>query len=269
MRLVETTSLNISILYATLSHCWGKLDFLKLTTENLDSFKTSIPYNFLTKTFQDAINVCRELGLQYLWIDSLCIIQNSPQDWKIEAGRMASVYGGSHVNIAAAHAEDGSEGLFIKDANTVDAAYIPSSSPNLPAYTVTDSRYYLNGISSTHLSSRAWAFQERILSSRVLHFGSGDLFWECRTKNASEYFPNGLFPYDKRPSSRRPKPSLDNWPQIIELYSKCKMTYYSDKLVALAGVACISQRDIGDEYVAGLWRTRMEELLLWHRLRKP
>lgn len=75
VRLVETASLAGNVAYATLSHCWGRLDFLKLTTGGLESFKNFIPIHLLTRTFQDAIHVTRSLGLQYLWIDSLCIIQ--------------------------------------------------------------------------------------------------------------------------------------------------------------------------------------------------
>lgn len=198
------------------------------------------------------------------WIDSLCIIQDSTEDWEKEAGRMASVYGETHINIAATGAIDGNVGLFLKHANTVGGACFPSSSPNLPTYAVVHPGLYRDGISNTVLSSRAWAFQERVLSSRTLHFGFGDLFWECHTKDACEFFPNGIPPpfttYDA--IGRRSELVSARWSMITELYSKCYMTNSRDKLVALAGVARMAQQESGEDYIAGMWRTRMEELLL-------
>lgn len=85
LKLIESLNLKSSLAYATLSHCWGTLEFLRLTQETLNSFKISIPFEDLPKTFQDAITITQQLGIGYLWIDSLCIIQDSPKDWKKEA----------------------------------------------------------------------------------------------------------------------------------------------------------------------------------------
>lgn len=107
-----TTDIPLDAQYATLSHCWGQLDFVKLSRANLASFRQSIPYQELPKTFQETITITRQFGLRYLWIDSLCIIQDEIEDWSNEAPRMATVYGNSSLNIAATGARDGSEGLF-------------------------------------------------------------------------------------------------------------------------------------------------------------
>jgi hypothetical protein len=98
--------------YAALSHCWGRKQPLRLTTASLDRFKNTIPWSSLPETFQDAITVTRHLNLQYLWIDSLCIIQDSRTDWEIESARMASVYRGSYVTILASSSA-GSEESFL------------------------------------------------------------------------------------------------------------------------------------------------------------
>lgn len=79
----------------------------------------AIPEDELTKTFQDAIQIALSLGLQYLWIDSLCIIQSSPEDWAKESVLMHSVCSGSAINIAAAGAEDGTKGCFITPCQMV------------------------------------------------------------------------------------------------------------------------------------------------------
>ncbi|KUJ18197.1 HET-domain-containing protein [Mollisia scopiformis] len=268
VQLVETKDLEISAPYAALSHCWGRLDFVKLTSETLDSFKTGIPFDILTKTFQEAIQVTLNLGLQYLWIDSLCIIQDSVHDWEREASLMSSVYGHSHVTIAASSAKDGSEGLFLRPPDFIGGALMGSSTEDVPTYAVAYEKLYAQGITSTHLSSRAWTLQERLLSHRTLYFGEGDVFWECWTKYSCEFFPDGmqeplLGAYDP---GVRPNAMRDSWREIIVPYSSCKMTKGSDKLVALAGVAREAQRECGDTYVAGLWRTGMEEMLCWRRL---
>lgn len=101
-------------LYATLSHCWGKGEFGTLKDTNFVDLQRGIPDQFLSRTFAVAINIARGAGLPYLWIDSLCIIQGNKKDWEIEASKMASVYGGSSLNIAASSARGGTEGCFLK-----------------------------------------------------------------------------------------------------------------------------------------------------------
>lgn len=99
---------------ATLSHCWGPSQPLKLLTSNIESMRQEIPIASLPRTFQHAVIVASHLGLEYLWIDSLCIIQDSTQDWLQELGLMEDVYTNSICNIAASHSSDGHGGLFRK-----------------------------------------------------------------------------------------------------------------------------------------------------------
>jgi hypothetical protein len=98
--------------YATLSHCWGESKFRTLDMASLREFQEAIPQEALSKTFCDAIFIARGLGIFYLWIDSLCIIQDDPEDWRTESAPMSSVYGGSTLNIAASAARDGRVGCF-------------------------------------------------------------------------------------------------------------------------------------------------------------
>ena len=109
----DATQLQGVLKYATLSHCWGTLDILKLSKNNLDSFYQAIPMEALCKTFQDALVAARALELKFIWIDSLCIVQDDEDDWARESASMADVYGNALINIAATHAPDGSAGLFI------------------------------------------------------------------------------------------------------------------------------------------------------------
>jgi hypothetical protein len=97
---------------ATLSHCWGSHKFLTLGRVDPDAFRTRVPAEVPLKTFRDAIEMARFLCIDYLWIDSLCILQNDPHDWKRESLSMTSLYGGSFVNLAASRAIDGSASCF-------------------------------------------------------------------------------------------------------------------------------------------------------------
>jgi hypothetical protein len=100
-----------NIKYTALTHCWGVSRIPVLTTqENIKQMLCHIHVSSLTKTFQDAIIITRQLGLQYLWIDSLCIIQGDKDDWASESATMANVYAGCTVNIVAAAASEGSVG---------------------------------------------------------------------------------------------------------------------------------------------------------------
>ena len=98
--------------YLTLSHCWGKIAFLRLQKDNLDILTNSFPISSLPQTFQDAITFTRKIGIQFLWIDSLCILQDSFRDWEQESTLMAKIYGNSSLNLAATAAIDSSKDLF-------------------------------------------------------------------------------------------------------------------------------------------------------------
>jgi len=108
---------NSAVKYAALTHCWGSIEeFVTTTRDNLEQMLHRIPLSMLTKTFKDAITITRRLGLQYLWIDSLCILQGDQDDWIRESATMANVYSGCTVNIVAAGAPNGSIGcLFRRD----------------------------------------------------------------------------------------------------------------------------------------------------------
>lgn len=146
--------------YSTLSHCWGISAFPKLTQSSLGSFMSSIPTEELTRTFTDAISITRALGIDYLWIDSLCIIQDSDQDWQTESALMSSVYSGSKINIAAAAAHDGTEGCFCQPSEYTKSVHVEEVvSGQKLAYTFVQEDIYLASLFKTHLASRAWALQ--------------------------------------------------------------------------------------------------------------
>ena len=112
LRLHETSYIQDEITYTTLSHCWGKIPIHRLLTSNLEDMKVSIDPSVLTKSFREAIEITRRMHKRYLWIDSLCIIQDSVDDWRFESQLMGSVYQYGFCNIAATSGHDGRSGCF-------------------------------------------------------------------------------------------------------------------------------------------------------------
>lgn len=244
-----------------------------LTQDNLLLFQEQIPFEELPQTFRDAIEVTKRLGLDYVWIDALCIIQSEPgcsnNDWTKEAGRMRSVYGGSFLNIAATSAMSVHEGFLGKD-------FRQHYHGGLVARVTTENSCRVQNFYSptaheettfeTHLASRAWAFQERVLSRRTLSFGDTGMSWECRSQTSSEFLPDGFNEWREQ-QGLLPKVFPENrplgWTNVVMKYSKTNLTYPSDRLPALSGVASRQQAVTGGHYLAGMWRERLHEQLLW------
>lgn len=173
-RLCERNDIDPSSQYLTLSHCWGKEMPRKLLKATLNAMKKSILVSELSQTFQDALAMTRQLDLRYIWIDSLCIIQDSEADWRKESALMGQIYSKSHCNLAASTALDGSGGLF-QDRDTFPLQPISldvrgricSAIPN---------ELWSRGVEDMPLNTRAWVFQERTLARRNLHFSSTQLY---------------------------------------------------------------------------------------------
>jgi hypothetical protein len=149
--------------------------------------KQNIPWNHLSKTFQDLIKITRKLGIQYIWIDSLCIVEDDKEDWRAESSKIDSIYGNSYLTFNANYAKDGSEGCLchakpLKASET--RITLSDSDPSLRCIYVDDPFPHSEvwGYKITHgsnLDHRAWALPERLLSPRMLHCISNELVWEC------------------------------------------------------------------------------------------
>jgi hypothetical protein len=258
--------------YATLSHCWGKAKFDTLKIHNLDTFREQIPEKALSQTFKDAIIIAQEFGIPYIWIDSLCIVQDDKDDWTREAASMSTVYGGSTLNIAASGASDGTQGCFFKSTPTIQCRVSIKCSSRTILYQCIPRGTYDIDLMRMPLMKRGWALQERILPPRTLHFTSTQLFWECYENVACEMFPQGTPEFlreDYLWSSFFHKKPLTRsmWSSMVSRYSGCDLTLAEDKLTAISGLAHIIQSETEDEYVAGMWRKDLEVQLCWYILR--
>ncbi|TGO19780.1 hypothetical protein BTUL_0002g00230 [Botrytis tulipae] len=266
-RLVFTADYQERLRYATLSHSWGSHEVIKLTTKNIGQLMKEIPLDILPKTFEDAINITQKLGIDFLWIDSLCIIQNDDDDWQKESALMSSVYGGSFITIAASSARDSTEGCFLRPTNF--SGGLRARITDGGRQRVQDFRNQAEYESSTltaHLGTRAWALQEKLLSPRTIHFGDRGAFWECRSLIASEFFPDEFLDIFVHPLVCRTRIYEPQWRQIVNLYSASNLTYGKDKLPAFSGIAKLEFDENGDQYLAGMWRKQIEEQLCWVRV---
>jgi Heterokaryon incompatibility protein (HET) len=261
--------------YATLSHCWGKLQPLKLLTSNIDDMKQSFSMDLVPKTFADAFLVAKDLGIQFIWIDSLCIIQDSRGDWLKESAMMGTVYGAAHLNIAATGVVDGSEGLlFNHDPRYAAPTQISIGWEGLPEklyLVIEDKKAWGNRFEDFPLCQRAWILQERILAPRILHFTKEQYIWECRRHVLSEFFPNGLPNHlrDYHAVRNFVLPSLQGsfpvaWARVIRLYTRAKLTFPQDKLTAISGLASEMRRcgHVSGRYIAGMWESQLPISLL-------
>jgi hypothetical protein len=181
--------------YVAFSHCWGTKRIIGITTSlTILGYQARIQTSSLPPNFQDAIKITRNLGFLYLWIDALCIIQDSASDWEREAARMASVYGNASLVISASAAIDSQQGMLIQREIATSPAFGPGKkvyfqharTQQLKGPDSFDSHLrILDALGDAPISSRAWTLQERVLASRILHYADCQLIWEC---NQTCYF---------------------------------------------------------------------------------
>ncbi|KAL9125265.1 MAG: hypothetical protein Q9217_005501 [Psora testacea] len=276
----ETKDIGPSHRYATLSHCWGKVLPVRLLYEFYEQFQVGIAIHHLPRTFQDAIHFTRALDVKYLWIDALCIIQDSQDDWLHEALLMSSVYSGSWLNLAATSSADGHGGLFRTSDPLLNLPCQVKATWQGPPFNdlvIIDESAWSRQIDQAPLNERGWVLQERVLAPRTVHFAHDQMWWDCRNFQASEVFPTGIpdHVFDLRPQLIRAFMQLRSdseivgskgWLRCVEKYTQTKLTFDSDRLIAIAGVAKVVQQLLGraeDDYLAGMWKQGLAVDLLW------
>ncbi|KAK7977075.1 hypothetical protein PG988_004565 [Apiospora saccharicola] len=224
--------------YCALSYCWGPPDsqtFLT-TTETLHDRLRGIDFGALPKTFQDAVQITRSLGMRYLWIDGLCIIQGDKDDWESEAGRMGAVYENASLVIAASGSAS-AQGCFAtgqREMSSVDLPYYSDNGQFGGLVHVCQQPFRWKDASPTDgpLQQRGWALQEAYFARRALHF-----------------MPGALLGVVEKSSSTKETTG--------------QLTYKSDRLVAIQAYATELQKKNGDTYDLGVFLSRLPSQLLW------
>jgi len=289
-RLIDTPT--FSVPYVALSYRWGMSSPVwQTTTDNFDDRHASIDSGSLPKTLSDAILFTARMGISYIWIDSICIIQDDGEDWAREASLMASVYQGAVFTIAADRAEDSTEGIFNLKSDS------PFSIEESFDITTTlsngeESRIFLfegkshsselskswrdmgDLVLHSKLRDRGWVLQERLLSPRIIHFSTDQLYWECHhgmMQSEDLYYRNGrsetLMKLKQRVEAVTAAGTVLSesfianmeralwrywyWSVVDKEYSHRSLTRAADKLVAVSGVARV---------IADMWPRRSIEL---------
>ena len=271
--------------YVALSYAWGDhANFAKTTASNLNGMRIQLPWNRLSKTIQDAIIVTRGLGLRYIWVDALCVLQKERindiqhmEDWSIEAGKFASYYQNAVLTIAATGSESSNRGLFLSrpglefDPEPVlirQESYWRGFKESIiqPLYPKP-----LSEIGISALLERGWTTQERLLSNRILHFGANCIFWECSGGYTSEVHPDHFdsthktsnFFQFKNIHTFNTEELMENWYSFVSEYSIKRFSVDSDRLPALSGVASLVSSRCQQRYIAGIWESSVAEGLTW------
>ena len=274
--------------YMTLSHRWGDANMIQTTSTNIGKMLGGISVQRLPKTFKDAIEVCKRFGIRYLWIDSLCIVQDVTADWIAESATMGDVYTNSYCNISATAVSSSNEGLFLPRNERIIHPHSlqygwAGRSPE--PYVIVEEQFWNERIREAPLNARAWVVQERYLAPKTLHFGIDQVLWECLEQDVCEAFPNGLPSLVSESNLTKFKlrdgeindallksssrfrvcghGDYQLWTQLLAFYTSCDLTNKSDKLIALSGLAKLFQNKLEDTYHAGLWRKTLERDLLW------
>ncbi|KAK4221758.1 heterokaryon incompatibility protein-domain-containing protein [Podospora fimiseda] len=256
--------------YTTLSHCWGSVALPRTLKSNLEEHQEGFPVERLPKSFQDAIRLTKALSIRYLWIDSLCIIQDDSSDWEHEAARMAEYYENSLFTIAASSSEDSRGGLFLENDNPeLCVGRMPSASNSLIKARV-GIGLQRDSIHSTPLASRGWVFQEWKLSRRVLHCTKDQLYWKCKSLAESEdglenEVPDAGVSYSYGSVDNNLAAALE-WALLVREYMALSLTYEKDRAPALAGIVDFYQRQRQGKPMLGCWSDTLAFDLGWHNL---
>lgn len=295
VRLVDTNE--VEGIYACLSYCWGSNCQVLLTTKGkLNEYRQEIPWRKLPSTISDAIKLCYRLGFKYLWVDSLCIVQDDDQDWLREASNMAGIYSRSALTLAIHLCNDASKSFLQKrlldTEQWSDGPYgcsrIPSNDPEtgdkrdmylwqdqsfkgsrfLDRWWTTVQTLGRRGPSG-HWLSRAWTLQEWLLSPRVLHIHAMTV-WDCFEGLGNELEMRSI----RKSPFKRAISNINHWQIIVHDFTSRRITKEKDRLPALAGLAERFQAQTGYVYLAGLWLERLPQSLVWarygsHTMSKP
>lgn len=278
--------------YLALSYCWGGDQPHKTTRERIISEEFNLAWSNLPASIQDAVKVTIQLGYQFLWVDSLCIVQDDELDKAQQIALMPQIYSNAAVTIIASSAAKAIEGfLYERPARATKLAVkLPFHCPDEHAPLSGVRRGFIYAVKFAEearaepIDHRGWTLQERYLSPRVLEFGSDHVTWSCHTQHGYNQPSDGWKAFNNQASMRPEKrfrekllqgPSLrnsfddaiifdDGFYSLVEVYSRRSLSVHSDRILAMSGIAAQYSSVRSDrKYAAGLWVDNIHGGLLW------
>ena len=284
--------------YVALSHCWGGLQHLNLLTTNRARLQKGFDLNDLPPLFRDAVELTRLLGVRYLWIDAIGIIQNDTVDWEIESGKMGAIYRDAYVTLVPSDSANGDQPFLSTVRSTLHLSIpIPSSQTidpqnSLRPLVYVRERTHQHGHDSP-LKRRAWCFQEYVISSRIIQFTDREITFHCNLGSYCECGELSYTGYDGpsyfagfhnevrrnwqalqskkqigsliAESSSQYLTDYEVWTSLVREYSSLSLTFDKDQLPALSGLASefCKRQDKMKTYIAGLWKEHFDFWLGW------
>ena len=298
MRIRETSGL--SMRYIALSYCWGRKSFLTTRRDNVEQHMQQIQLSNLPRTIQDAIICTRRLGLRYIWVDSLCIVQDDEIEKGREISHMKDIYRGAYLTLSASSSTSCHDG-FLHIRRSFEKGFefnTDISNTRGGHFTLIEVQQQPHPRmmlcpGAEPVSYRAWTTQESLLSNRLLIYGRLQLFWLCRQR----FIPNGgnmtwqefanhaawLDLNEKDESDpdlgRQSHSGLDfdryhsEWTSLVSVYSGRSLSLQEDKLAAISAIASVFQDKMQVEYICGLWKKSLLYDLTWapakHWIERP
>ncbi|RSL46647.1 hypothetical protein CEP53_010256 [Fusarium sp. AF-6] len=274
-RILQLTEPHEEVRYAALSYCWGGEQVVRTTTQTIIRHQTRINFQDLPQTIKDAVVVTENLGLHHLWVDALCIVQDDERDKAFEIDRMGHVYENAEVTIAASRAERVQEG-FLQDLTPyghkkqdwVFKIHYRDLTGQISPIIIAP-KYFRPRVD--YLSKRAWAFQERLLSRRILEYSGACVHWTCQSHNDCDR-RGGKCSVDELKKRtkisrgllyRNEAVTVGTWHTLVDEFSNRSLTFPEDRLPAIGGIAERLGLQSKNQYLAGIWQSHLPRGLLW------
>ncbi|KAF2829014.1 HET-domain-containing protein [Ophiobolus disseminans] len=277
LQLVHATRL---MLYTALSYCWGGHNKHQTLRTNVEAREGSIELSGLPRTLQDAILFTRKLGVEYIWIDSMCIVQDDSAEWARESAKMADIYSKAYVVLAATRANDVTEGFL---QHRRDPYNISSCTKAGKVFTVRARDSLHHSVRDTMnfdhlpLSQRGWCLQEGLLATRIVHFLPSEVYFKCKTTEVCECglaagndYMVRAWPPPHNSKIEHPELFMSTmWNMITEDCSRRHFTIPDDVLPALSGLAQRTESLCPGKYIAGMWEFGLVYQLNWFAVANP
>jgi hypothetical protein len=288
------------IRYAALSYCWGKQQTFMTTTATIATNLEGMPLSSLHGTIRDAVITTRKLGIPFLWVDALCIIQDCKDDKTAEISKMGDIYTNAILTISAAGANDCDEGFLtarqgVKECyeeKSRELQYLCPDGALGKMYLVATGHDHLNDEHPESIYERAWTHQERLLSPRMLTFGRRKLSWQCLASSHCDFdiedlhfgsatldirkFLHGISTQPTNTISSSAQQDLPPrsvllrwWREVVHGYSQGRLSQLPDKVTALSATARRFGWALQSQYLHGLWGNDLVRAMMWYSSRSP
>ncbi len=302
LRLVSPQENIGSVGYVAISYCWGGKQPLQTTLDNIHEREKDMPWPILPKSIQDAVKVTSSLQIKYLWVDSLCIIQDDFKNLQLEISMMPQIYSNALLTLSAQRASNANDGFLERSIG--DYTDFPSQVYQLPVICKNGSRgsailfrpnaASLQAGANEPLNTRAWALQERLLSPRILEFGFATTRWVCLESamppsikwrdgwvpvagDTSGYLDFRKLLHSRMSEAATRKGALSNaeadtadrhverltWERVVEEFTTRALTISHDRPLAISGIAQLFGSVLKEQYLVGFWRCWLVPHLSW------